>query len=691
MNTRRIYLTALAIVMSALLAVLAIVHFANRQYAQAEADWHIRLNLIADSRSSDVEHWVRQHFADLSTLARNASLQLYTTELQMQDQSPEELLETSSQYGYLRHLLALSSERGGFTPANSAQNSIPANVQPAGGGGIALLDMEGKILVSTTMMPPLEGRIADFIAAAKKGEQTLLDMHSLPNGTGRMGWLVPVYAVQGGTSPSDQAAMLLGIREIGQELFESLRHPGTTESTLAAYLVRRDGGQVVYLSPVANHPAPLSLRLPYAPLQNAASAALANPGSFGILPDHSRQPVLFTSRAISGTPWVLVQQISQQEALADAAAMRRQHLILLLVALALIIAAIVAAWRHGTSRKAVALSRQLANTVHELHLREGMLKLVTDAHPGSILLLDRHHRIHFANAIAAQKAGISTQDMQGKDIDSVFGPGKAKPYKDADEKALQTGEAISWISRSMQGDGAEHIFRTTHIPVDSQTTDKAAQKVLAIEEDITSVVQESERKIHTRDHLVEALVHMVDQRDPHAARHSAMVARLARAIAEEMSLEPQLVQTAETAGGLLNIGKMAVPSELLAKTGSLDESEKALIHASLTRSIDMLQHVEFEGPVLETLRQAFEYYDGSSQHLKGDKTLITARIVHAANAFAGMTSPRSYREALSPEKALAILLEQSDKVFDRKVVVALANYIENRNGETALRAIRTQA
>lgn len=688
MSNRRIYLTALAIVMCTLLAVLAIVHFANRQYAQAEADWHMRLNLIADSRSSDVEHWVRQHFTDLSTLARNASLQLYTTELQMQGQSPDELLESSSQYGYLHHLLALASDRGGFTPDISTQDSIPANIQYAGGGGIALLDMHGKVLVATAMMPPLEGRIADFIANAKKGEQALLDAYSLSDGTARMGWLTPVYAIQGGTSPSDQVAMLVGIQEIRQELFDLLRHPGTTESTLSAHLVRRDREQVVYLSPIAGHPVPLSLSLPYAPAQNAASAALANPGSFGILPGHTREPLLFTSRAIAGTPWVLVQQISQQEALAAAAAMRSQLLMLLLFALALVIAAIIAAWRHGTSRKAVALSRQLADTVRELHMREGMLALVTDAYPGSILLLDKEHRIHFANAVAAQKAGISAQDMQGKNLDSVFGPGKAKPYKDADKTALQSGEAVSWIRRSMHDGHAEHIFRTTHIPVGSQGENEAAKRILAIEEDITSVVQESERKIHTRDHLVEALVHMVDQRDPHAARHSAMVARLARAIAEEMSLEPQLVQTAETAGGLLNIGKMAVPGELLTKAGSLDESEKALIHSSLAKSIDMLQHVEFEGPVLETLRQAFEAYDGSGrQHLKGSEILITARIVNAANAFASMISPRSYREALPSEKALAILQKQSDTVFDRKVVIALANYIENRNGETALRAI----
>lgn len=691
MSTRRIYLTALAIAMGTFLAVLAIVHFANRQYAQAEANWFTRLNLIADSRSSDVEHWVRQHFADLSALARNASLQLYATELQMQGKSPDELLESSAQYGYLRHLLALSSERGGFTPGLSAQETIPANVQPAGAGGIALLNRDGKVLVATAMMPPLEGAIADFVSASQKGEQAILDLHGLPDGTARMGWLVPVYAVQGGTSPSDQVAMLLGVRQIGQELFERLRHPGTTESTLTAYLVRRDGEQVTYLSPTTNHAAPLSLRLPYGPAQNAASAALAHPGKFGILPDHSREPVLFTSRAISGTPWVLVQQISQEEALAEAAAMRRQLLTMLLFALGLVIAAIVAAWRHGTSRKAVALSRQLSDTMRELHTREEMLALVTDTHPGSILLVDRHHRIHFANAVAAQKAGISAQDMQGKDLDSVFGPGKAKPYKDANEAALRTGEAVSWISRSMRDDHVEHILRTTHIVVDPQA-DEAARKVMAIEEDITSVVHESERRVHTRDHLVEALVHMVDQRDPHAARHSAMVARLARAIAEEMALEPQLVETAETAGGLLNIGKMTVPSELLAKAGALNKDEKALIHTSLTQSIDMLRQVEFEGPVLETLRQAFEYYDGSgSEHLRGEDILITARIVHAANAFVGMISPRSYREAHSPEKALAILMQQSGAVFDRKVVVALANYIENRNGEKTLQEMRVQA
>jgi HD-GYP domain-containing protein (c-di-GMP phosphodiesterase class II) len=92
--------------------------------------------------------------------------------------------------------------------------------------------------------------------------------------------------------------------------------------------------------------------------------------------------------------------------------------------------------------------------------------------------------------------------------------------------------------------------------------------------------------------------------------------------------------------------------------------------------------VEFDGPVVETIRQVQAHWDGTGrpEGLKGEDILVTARVVAVANAFVGMISPRSYRDALSLDSAVAVLLDKSNIMFDRRPVVALAHILDNQGG-----------
>jgi HD-GYP domain-containing protein (c-di-GMP phosphodiesterase class II) len=102
-------------------------------------------------------------------------------------------------------------------------------------------------------------------------------------------------------------------------------------------------------------------------------------------------------------------------------------------------------------------------------------------------------------------------------------------------------------------------------------------------------------------------------------------------------------------------------------------------------SVSLLEKIEFDGPVVDTLRQAQERYDGTGPlKIKGENILITARIIAVANAFVGMVSKRSYRAALAPDEAIKNLLGLIDTQFDKRVVIALAHFIENKQGREAL-------
>jgi HD-GYP domain-containing protein (c-di-GMP phosphodiesterase class II) len=206
--------------------------------------------------------------------------------------------------------------------------------------------------------------------------------------------------------------------------------------------------------------------------------------------------------------------------------------------------------------------------------------------------------------------------------------------------------------------------------------------VLVVEHDITEAVTERERRERTLRQLVGMLVRLVDRRDPFAADHSARVAAVARAVAEEMGLDPVTIDTVETAGKLMNLGKILVPSEVLTKPAGLTDDEIRRVRESLQTVAAFLEDVEFDGPVVETLRQLRERWDGTGAPagLAGEAILLPARIVAVANAFVAMVSDRAFRAGIGLDAAAERLLAECGRAFDRRVVAALVNRLDNRGG-----------
>jgi HD-GYP domain-containing protein (c-di-GMP phosphodiesterase class II) len=136
-----------------------------------------------------------------------------------------------------------------------------------------------------------------------------------------------------------------------------------------------------------------------------------------------------------------------------------------------------------------------------------------------------------------------------------------------------------------------------------------------------------------------------------------------------------------------------IPPEVLAKTGDLTDEERRLLRNSVQVSADIIQDIEFDGPVVDTLRQAQERWDGSGQPhgLKGEDIIITARIIGVANALVGMISDRAFRQGMSVDAAIEILFKEAGKAYDRRVVAALVNYLDNRDGRSQLADAKTIA
>jgi PAS domain S-box-containing protein len=311
--------------------------------------------------------------------------------------------------------------------------------------------------------------------------------------------------------------------------------------------------------------------------------------------------------------------------------------------------------------------------------QRALLQLVTDNQPHAIAIVDREGRYRFANKVAAAQAGVAPAEMLGKSVAAVLGPAAAERGTELDRAALAENRIVREVFRG-GANGTARIVQTSRVPVPGPSG--APDGVLVVEEDITAAVTERERRERTLRDLVSSLVRLVDRRDPYAGDHSNRVAQVARAIAEEMGADPVTIETAETAGKLMNLGKILVPPELLTRPGSLSGDELRQVHESLGQAADFLSGIEFDGPVVQTLRQLRERWDGAGgpRGLAGDAIVLPARIVAVANAFVAMVSPRAFRAGLGFDAASDRLLADAGRAFDRRVVTALLNRLDNRGG-----------
>jgi PAS domain S-box-containing protein len=669
------------------LSVYGAVRFSNAERERELHSWQVRLGIIADSRAKEVETWLSHQFDGLGQIAANASLQLYLTELMARTGPADRAARDLARTDYLRNLLAVLAHRMGYSQEASGPR-VAANVRRVGIAGIALVGRDGRTLVTTEGMPPVQGRFEKFLSEATPGQSQMLDLFRDDTGAAALAFAVPVFAVQANESATSQIAWVLGVKQVAAELYPLLKQPGGVWATAEAVLVRRIGSGIDYLSPTRQGGEPLSRLLAANTPNLAAAFAIENPGGFAQRRDYLGQDVLVTARHISRAPWTLLYKIDRAEALGPSDGRARRILLILLFGIVAVTAAVIAAWRHGTSVRAARAAAESADLSRRFEAQSNFLKLITDKQPGAMFVVDSENRYKFANRVAQNRAGIGEADLMGKSLASVLGPADANRYEILNNEVRQVGERRMQIHYT-GANGDLRVTQSEHIPLEPNAD--ATPGVMVIEEDITAVVAERERRERTLKHLVQTLISILDRRDPHAADHSRRVSVVARAVAEEMGLDDSDAGAAETAGQLMNLGKTLIPEELLTRQGVLDENEMRQVRDSLQCGVDLLEGVEFDGPVVETLRQIQERWDGSGgpAGLAGEEILITAQIVSVANAFVALTSPRAWRGGMNEEDAVGRLMEEAGKAYPRRVVSALMNLVDNRHlqatGDSAAR------
>jgi diguanylate cyclase (GGDEF)-like protein/putative nucleotidyltransferase with HDIG domain len=174
--------------------------------------------------------------------------------------------------------------------------------------------------------------------------------------------------------------------------------------------------------------------------------------------------------------------------------------------------------------------------------------------------------------------------------------------------------------------------------------------------------------LHLR--TIEALSLAIEAKDHTTHDHLRRVQVYAVEIAKNLGLDDAQLHAIRAASMLHDIGKLAVPENILSKPGRLtpEEFEKMKIHPIVGSEI--LDRVEFPYPVVPIVRSHHEKWDGTGypDGLKREAIPIGARILSAVDCFDALASERPYRRALTPEEAMKTLSAEKGRSFDPRVV-----------------------
>jgi diguanylate cyclase (GGDEF)-like protein len=187
---------------------------------------------------------------------------------------------------------------------------------------------------------------------------------------------------------------------------------------------------------------------------------------------------------------------------------------------------------------------------------------------------------------------------------------------------------------------------------------------------------------------VQALAAAIEERDNYTHEHSEEVVHLARGVAMILGLAADQVERIAHAALLHDVGKLAVPNEILHKRGPLTQAEWEVMADHPVAGERILLRIPDLAVIAPVVRHEHEHWDGSGypDRLRGRLIPIGSRIILACDAYHAMITDRPYRAAMSPEQAIEELRARADAQFDPDVVDALLDLLGHERPDQPDRA-----
>jgi putative nucleotidyltransferase with HDIG domain len=181
--------------------------------------------------------------------------------------------------------------------------------------------------------------------------------------------------------------------------------------------------------------------------------------------------------------------------------------------------------------------------------------------------------------------------------------------------------------------------------------------------------------------IAETLINAMEAKDVYLRGHSSRVADLAASIADELGLDPDLVENVRLAGRLHDVGKIGIREAVLNKPSSLTKEEFEHVKDHVRIGMEILSPLRHIPVALGFVHDHHEHFDGKGypRGRAGMEISIGGRILAACDAFDALTSKRAFREAMDQHATLEYLEKNAlNSLLDPNIFAALKRVVERR-------------
>ena len=180
--------------------------------------------------------------------------------------------------------------------------------------------------------------------------------------------------------------------------------------------------------------------------------------------------------------------------------------------------------------------------------------------------------------------------------------------------------------------------------------------------------------------VVSAWAESIESKDEYTAGHCERVANYACMLAEAVGITGRDLTWLRMGGFLHDVGKIAVPAEILNKPGKLTAEEWAVMQSHTTEGFAIVAELNFPWDIGPVVRSHHERWDGSGypDGLAGEQIPFTARVLCLADVYDALTTTRSYRTAMTREEALEIMEGDTGRIFDPSLFPIFAALVRDQ-------------
>ena len=645
-----------------------------------ESELQRRLEILAAGRVEVIETWLAGALRPAGRVIDSELFRLFTTEMDFAGNDVSEFttgdpggdddfaVTLSEQLPYMGRILTDFAQNAGMTAGYVINRE-----------GIAYVTTAGALQMSAEQQETARG-IFDtgnivFGPARRSPSAVVIDFYA-PILAAQFEQTGGQYAVESPEAASERAQQTVGVllltAPITDMLIEVLAPPPLSRKGEKLVLLQSQGGQLFKVDPNSSPPVQQ--------IEGLSRPEVGQPIAFARRSGIGSDVIVYSAGIpVMETSWWMVQEMNA----AAAESMMDSFVFAVLGVAGLVVLAVVAAfsafWWRMSNEHSTALADQFKRLAARIESQRKFLDSVNNSIAEFISVKSREGRYRYLNPAFAEAVHREIDEAVGLDDAAIFGQGTAARLAHSDRRVLEQETPVTFNVEIYLRSRLHHL-QVSKAPYHDDSGKTTG--IVSVMRDVTDLVEEQQKRERAMQQMVASLVRAVELRDPYLAGHSRRLSGFARAVAEELEADSDTIATVEIAANLSQIGKLAVPVEVLTKPGRLTAGEIEQMQAHVQHSASILRNIDFELPVLEAVSQMHERLDGNGypDGLKDEQIGLPGRILGACDVFCARLEPRVYRGGIAPDQALSIL-EQNEARYDRQVIAALRKVVQSIAGE----------